>query len=113
MKTKKVEEVKLAEVVAPVKKVKKVAPAEKAETKKVFMKNMLAAATDGLTWGQIREALITKYGSAPKKRSSLYQLLDGLPWEKKVGEKRIATYVLKKVEARATVAEVGMAQAVV
>jgi hypothetical protein len=99
-------ETKIEEVKAPIRKKKEVAaPAVKAETKKNFMKGMLLNAPDGLTWAQIQEALVAKYGSAPKKRSALYQLLDGMNWEKKVGDKKIATYVIKLEAAAVAISE--------
>jgi hypothetical protein len=65
------------------------------ETKGSFMKGLLASHPAGMTWQQIRQALIQKFGSAPKKRQSLYAILKDTPFEKKVGEKREVTYVLK------------------
>jgi hypothetical protein len=64
-------------------------------TKSQYMLDLLQqAGKDGLTWEAIREALIAKFGNAPKKRRSLYLLLEGRPWHKKTGANGVVTYFL-------------------
>jgi hypothetical protein len=58
------------------------------------------AGPQGLTWGEIRQALIEAYGSAPKKRASLYALLSGVQWFKTTGAKGVVTYHLGKEPRR-------------
>ena len=71
------------------------AEAKPKDTKKAFILDLLKAAPEGLTWNKIKEEMVNKYGVAPQKRAALYLLLRDLPYEKKVGEKRIVTYRLR------------------
>jgi hypothetical protein len=58
------------------------------------------AGARGITWAEIRQALIEAYGSAPVKRASLYALLSGQTYHKVVGSKGVVAYVLGKAPRR-------------
>jgi hypothetical protein len=65
--------------------------------KKKFISDLLqGAGPKGITWPAIRQALVTEYGQAPKKRAILYALLGGVSWHKSIGERGIVTYHLGK-----------------
>ena len=64
-----------------------------AKTRHMFV-ILRAAGNTGLTWQAIRASLIKQFGQAPKKRRSLYLLLAGHAWYKKVGNNGVVTYIL-------------------
>jgi len=58
------------------------------------------AGPQGITWGQIRQALIEAFGSAPKKRAALYSILAGVAYFKTTGANGVVTYCLGKAPKR-------------
>jgi hypothetical protein len=58
------------------------------------------AGPKGLTWGEIRQALIGAYGSAPVKRAALYALLSGLTYHKVTEAKGVVRYHLGREPRR-------------
>jgi hypothetical protein len=55
------------------------------------------AGRQGITWASMQAALRAKFGNAPKKRRSLYLLLEAQPhWYKVTGRKGVVTYYLGK-----------------
>jgi hypothetical protein len=69
--------------------------------KKQFILGLLQeAGAKGLTWANIQAQLKAKYGSAPKKRASLYAVLAGQPWHKTTGARGEVNYFLGKQPKR-------------
>lgn len=57
---------------------------------------LTAAGSKGLTWAAIQAALIAKFGNAPKKRRTLYLLLQGTQHYRTTGAAGVKTYFLGK-----------------
>ena len=65
------------------------------KAKREFIYGLLKeAGGKGISWPAIQEALVTKFGSAPKKRGILYSLLGGIQWHKETGQKGVVIYRL-------------------
>ena len=69
----------------------------KQDDKSEFLLGLLKeAGSQGITWSEMQAALKEKFGAAPKKRHSLYAVLQGKVWHKTTGAKGVVTYFLGK-----------------